>query len=61
MIRDLFPLACASDTEGSSNDDAAEVSALGNMIRGKAIPEKIPYTDNASEEESPLAISFAGN
>ena len=42
LIRELFLLAWASEIEGSSREDAAPVIALGNKIRGSAIPEKTP-------------------
>ena len=37
------------------------MSALGNMISGKAIPEKTPYTESASDVDSPLIINFLGS
>ncbi len=60
-IRLLFPCACNSETDGSSREDTEEVRALGNMISGKAIPEKTPYTESASDVDSPLIINFLGS
>ena len=52
--------ACASDTEGRISEDIEVVIALGNNISGRAIPEKMPYMDNAFEASMPFWINFCG-
>lgn len=46
---------------GSSNEAAEPVMAQGNIITGNAIPENTPYTESASDVESPCSISFLGS
>ena len=46
---------------GRSRQPAEPVNAHGNMTSGKAMPEKIPYTDKACEVVKPLLVSICGN
>ena len=46
---------------GSSKEAAEPVMAQGNIITGNAIPENTPYTERASDVESPYSVSFIGS
>ena len=54
------PAADASDTAGRSITARELVIAVGNIIRGRAIPVKTPKMDRAVEVSSPDSFSFSG-
>jgi hypothetical protein len=56
-----LPDDSSSETEGNRRLATEPVRAWGNIIRGIAMPENTPYTDNASFEVIPLSMSFWGS
>ena len=47
------PVACASDTAGSSITERAFVTAVGKSTSGSAIPVSVPYAESAAERDRP--------